>query len=203
MHNDIRDRNQYFKSDQIFSYLREYAGAISYALNRVDEEALEAAKTILLKTRSLHGRIFVAGNGGSASISDHLCCDFVKGTFSDKTNALDVTSLLGSTALFTAIGNDLGYEKTFSFQLEAFQLKSHDAVILISSSGNSQNIIEAALFAQSRRASVIGLTGFDGGQLIKLSDAKLHVPANNYGVIEDSHQAIMHILAQFIYLSFK
>lgn len=200
MHTDTRDRNTYFKYDEIHKYLKEYTGAVAYALNKIEEREIEAAKDLLRKTLVMGGRIFVGGNGGSAAISDHLTCDFVKGTFSEKHNALDVHSLVGSQALFSAIGNDLGYEKTFSFQLEAKQVKSNDCVILISSSGNSQNIVEAALFAGSRNAPIVGLTGFDGGQLRKLSDVKLHVPFNNYGVVEDSHQVLMHVLAQFHYL---
>ena len=198
---DTRDRNSYFKKEDIHQYLKEYAGAISYSLNKINQEDLELARTLIVNTSRLGGRIFVAGNGGSAAISDHLCCDFVKGTFTNKLNALQTHSLVSSQALFSAIANDLGYEKTFSAQLEMYKLTGADTVILISSSGNSQNIIEAALFSNSRNAGLIGLTGFDGGALLRLAHARLHIPYNNYGVIEDCHQALMHILAQFIYVT--
>lgn len=196
MTTDLRDKNTYFRFEDIKAYLREYSGAIAYSLNKIDEGDLDAAKTCLRRVVSTGGRIFVAGNGGSAAISDHLTCDFVKGTYTEKHNCLDVHSLVGSQALFTAIGNDLGYEQTFSFQLKTKQVNSNDALILISSSGNSQNIIEAGLYAQSKRATVLGLTGFDGGLLKQMADIKLHVPFNNYGVVEDCHQALMHVLAQ-------
>jgi D-sedoheptulose 7-phosphate isomerase len=203
MPTDTRDRNQYFGQTEIHRYLKEYTGAVAYALNKIDDQAIETARQLLKQTASTGGRIFVGGNGGSAAISDHLCCDFVKGTMTANANALQTHSLVGSQALFSAIANDLGYDKTFSYQLEALKCDSKDTVILISSSGNSKNIIEAALFAQSRRASIIGMTGFDGGALLRLADAKLHVAFNNYGVIEDCHQALMHVLAQFHYLSSK
>lgn len=200
---DPRHKNTYFPQTEILKYLKEYTGAVAYALNKIPEQEIELTKDLLRNVLARDGRIYVGGNGGSAAISDHLCCDFVKGTFSDKHNNLIVHSLVGSQALFTAIGNDFGYEHTLSFQLKANKLTSKDAVILISSSGNSANILEAAKFARDRRCSVVGMTGFSGGELNKLADIKLHIPINNYGIIEDCHQILMHVLAQFHYVSFN
>lgn len=201
MQSDPRKNNTFFKDENIGQYLKEYVGAVSYALNKIDYQHLENAKELLKLTVVRGGRIFVGGNGGSSAISDHLLCDFVKGTHSEKKNGLCVHSLNSSTALFTAIGNDFGYEHTFSFQLKAMNLNSNDTVILISSSGNSPNIVSAAEFALQMNASLIGMTGFTGGALFKLANVKLHVPYNNYGVIEDAHQALMHVLAQYHWLS--
>lgn len=203
MLSDIRDRNQYFNKTDLGKYISEYAGAISYSLNRVDKDYLEKAKDILKLTLARSGRVFVGGNGGSSSIADHLTCDFIKGTFTEKRNCLQVHSLNGSNALFTALANDVGYEKTFSQQLLMYQVNAKDCVILISSSGNSPNIVEAAKTARQYCADVIGMTGFTGGELRKLSNVELHIPFNNYGIIEDCHQALMHILAQFHYVSSK
>lgn len=201
MLNDPRDKNQYFNRDNIWKYLREYNGAIAYSLNKIDQTYLENAKNILRLTLSRSGRIFVGGNGGSSAIADHLTCDFTKGTFTEKNNCLQVHNLNGSTALFTALANDIGYEKTLSQQLLMAQINSRDCVVLISSSGNSPNIIEAAKIAKQRCADLIGMTGFDGGELRKLCNIELHIPFNNYGVVEDCHQILMHILAQFHFMS--
>ncbi len=201
MQTDPRSRNQYFPQKEIHRYLKEYTGAVAYALNKVTEQDIEFAHELLRLTHQRGGRIFVGGNGGSAAISDHLCCDFVKGTYSDKTNSLLVHPLNGSTALFTAIANDFGYEHTLRFQLKAAQLTSKDLVILISSSGNSANIVGACDEAFDRATKIIGMTGFDGGELKKRADCSLHVPINNYGVVEDCHQILMHVLAQFHFLS--
>lgn len=200
---DPRSRNKIFNKSNITSYLLDYLDELNYGLVQLNKEELEKAFRLLELTTARSGRIFVGGNGGSAAISDHLCCDFVKGTYSEKKNGLVVHSLVGSQSLFTAIGNDFGYEHTLSFQLEAQKINNKDLLILISSSGNSPNIIKAATTARAVRAPVIGLTGFSGGDLLKLSDAKLHVPINNYGAIEDAHQLIMHNLAQFYYASYN
>lgn len=138
-------------------------------------------------------RVYVGGNGGSAAISNHLCCDFIKGA------RVKTVSISCNTPLITAIGNDLGYDKSLSYQLEnLLDQGSQDTVILISSSGNSPNIVEAAKLARHRHAFVIGFTGFDGGTLSRLAHINLHVPINNYGVVEDCHQSLMHIISQYI-----
>lgn len=201
MQKDLRDRNSYFSSKEIHRFLKEYAGAMANALNKVSEVELENARKVLNRVSTLKGRIFVGGNGGSAAISDHLTCDFVKGTRSETEDGLLVHSLVGSQALFSAIANDLGYENTFSYQLEANKINGNDCLILISSSGNSPNIVSALKTAHSKNVTVIGLTGFSGGELFKQADVKLHIAFNNYGVVEDCHQAIMHVLAQYHYLS--
>jgi phosphoheptose isomerase len=105
--------------------------------------------------------------------------------------------LTSNTALLTAIANDFNYSQTFSFQLELANLTADDVVLLISSSGNSENVIQAAEFAKAKGVKVIGLTGFSGGKLKTTADISLHIDCDNYGVVEDCHQSIMHVLAQF------
>lgn len=201
MQKDTRDKNRYFNRSTLETYLKEYSSATVKALESISFEELDRAYAYLIAVRQLGSRIFVGGNGGSAAISDHLNCDFTKGVHTPETFPLQLISLVGSHALHTAIANDMGYEKTLSHQLMLNSLRSTDVVILISSSGNSPNIIEAATYALYRKARVIGLTGFDGGKLKKMANAKLHIDAHNYGVVEDCHQSLMHILAQYLYLN--
>ncbi len=118
-------------------------------------------------------------------------------------NALKVVSLSSNLPFLTAIANDISYQDTLSYQLKVFlennfAVNKTSPVILISSSGNSPNIVEAAKVARHLGSPLIGLTGFEGGELKKLSDISLHVPIHNYGVVEDCHQSLMHIIAQYI-----
>jgi D-sedoheptulose 7-phosphate isomerase len=106
--------------------------------------------------------------------------------------------LSSNLPLISAVANDIGYEDTIVFQLCRLA-KQGDIVILISSSGNSPNILKAAKWAVDYGVLVIGMTGFSGGKLKELSDISLHVPIKNYGVVEDCHQSLMHIIAQFIH----
>ncbi len=165
----------------------DYTALYAKGMDGLDKFSLGVAVTKI----QVAERIFVGGNGGSAAISNHLCCDFMKG------GGLEVMSLSCNTPLITAIANDLGYERSISFQLERL-LNPGDIVLLISSSGNSPNIIEAAKVAKSRGAWIIGLTGFSGGKLKELADTSLHIPIDNYGIVEDCHQSIMHIISQYI-----
>jgi D-sedoheptulose 7-phosphate isomerase len=154
--------------------------------NKIFEQAAKAGR-----------RIYVVGNGGSAAIADHLCCDWTKGTNASGHPVIKTTSLSSNVALYSAVANDYGFEQVFSTQVEFFG-EPGDVLVAISSSGNSPNIISAVQMAKVREMAAIGLSGFGGGRLAQEASVSLHVPFENYGIVEDAHQAIMHILAQFI-----
>jgi phosphoheptose isomerase len=139
--------------------------------------------------------VFVAGNGGSAAIADHLCCDWTKGTHAANLVPLRTHSLVSNVALLTAVANDFGYDDAFARQLEMLGVAG-DVVLLISSSGNSPNVLAAADRAKALGITTIGLTGFSGGALAARADFALHVPYANYGLVEDCHQILMHTFAQ-------
>jgi D-sedoheptulose 7-phosphate isomerase len=197
MQKDPRFRNETFSQESLRSYLTDYSSTLQKCLASLAQKDLDAAAQLMLEVRTKGGRVFVAGNGGSAAISEHLSCDFEKGTYLPTMNSLKVQCLTSNTSLLTAIANDFGYENIFAYQMELAQLTSYDLVILISSSGNSPNIIKACDFAKSNGCKVIGFTGFSGGKLKLQADVSLHVPFENYGVVEDAHQVLMHCLAQF------
>lgn len=181
----------------MFSFVDCYTTTLNQHLKSIQISNLLSIAWLMDLVRDKEARFFVGGNGGSAAISDHLCCDWGKGSFKENQKPLKVHSLVSNTALLTAIGNDMGYEKTLKFQLQLAGICSKDAVMLISSSGNSPNIVEAALYAKEKNARVIGLTGFSGGKLKEIADIGVHIPVDNYGIVEDAHQSIMHILSQY------
>lgn len=203
MQNDPKFLNITFAHDSVRAYLNDYAAHLERALESVTPEALDAAAQELMRARLEEGRIFAAGNGGSAAITLHLGCDWQKGVHTSGHSTPHVNCLAANPALLTAIANDFGYEKSFAFQLEMANLKAKDLVVLISSSGNSENILQAAQYTKSKGAKVIGLTGFSGGKLKQFADISLHIPFDNYGLVEDCHQVLMHVLAQFHDLSFR
>lgn len=203
MQKDPRYRNQTFNQETIRTYLTDYAVTLRDCLGSIPQESLDAASHLLLKTRESGGRVFAAGNGGSAAISEHLGCDWQKGVHLPGHLSLKVNCLTSNTALLTAISNDFGYDQSFSFQLELADLKPDDLMVLISSSGNSENIVKAATYAKDKSCKVIGLSGFSGGKLKDLADVSLHVPYDNYGLVEDAHQVVMHVLAQFHDLTYR
>jgi D-sedoheptulose 7-phosphate isomerase len=197
MQKDPRFRNRTFNQESIRNYLSDYAVSLHDCLGSIPASSLDAASHLMVTTRQSGGRIFTAGNGGSAAISEHLSCDWQKGVHLPGQNSLKVQCLTSNTALLTAIANDFGYEKSFSYQLELADLKPEDVLVLISSSGNSENVVQAAAYAKQKGCKVIGLTGFSGGKLKAAADVSIHVPFENYGLVEDAHQVVMHVLAQY------
>jgi hypothetical protein len=127
----------------------------------------------------------------------HVGCDFGKTAHKKGDKPLKAVSLSDNTAFMTAIGNDLSFDETFSRQLENV-VAAGDAVILISGSGNSGNLLAAARLARRRGAKVLGLLGFDGGKLKALCDEHLLIPSDQYGVIEDMHMAVAHIVTFYL-----
>jgi len=139
--------------------------------------------------------IFVCGNGGSASISNHMACDFSKIANNNfRENRYKIMSLVSDVNILTAISNDNSYDDVFSEQLLSHS-KKNDILILISSSGNSPNIVKALNVAKQIGLITIGICGFDGGYLFDNSDYKAYVNCNQYGIVEDIHSVFAHFLS--------
>ena len=102
--------------------------------------------------------------------------------------------------MITAIANDISYDDVFVYQLKTLA-EPNDVLITISCSGDSENIVRAAKWAKNNKLKIISFTGFKGGRSADIADVNLQVDAENYGIVEDLHQGLMHILAQFLRLS--
>ncbi len=173
------------------------AEQISKAARSVDEDRLVQAATILTQVYTEGGIVYSCGNGGSAAIANHLVCDHCKLIRTDTDLTPRIVSLSTTVEIITAIGNDISYDEIFVYQLRALATPG-DALITISSSGDSENIVRAARWAKENNIPVISMTGFSGGRSADIADVNLHVSADNYGIVEDVHQSLMHILAQYI-----
>ena len=159
-------------------------------------QVLKAIKT-LEKAIKRNAFVYSCGNGGSAAIANHFHVDYLKGINQFKKKKSRFLSLCSNIETITAIANDFGYEYIFSRQLNIY-LKRNDVVFCISSSGNSKNIINALKLAKEKKIKSILLSGFDGGKASKIADININIKSNNYGIIEDCHQSIMHLISQKI-----
>ncbi len=135
-------------------------------------------------------KILVAGNGGSAADAQHFAAELV-GRYLKERRGLPVISLSTDTSALTAIGNDYGFQRVFSRQVEALG-KPGDLLIVISTSGNSLNLIEAAKSARELGLQVVGLLGKDGGSLKALVDEALVAPSDATPRIQEIHEWIWH-----------
>lgn len=140
------------------------------------------------------GRVFFCGNGGSAADAQHLAAE-LSGRFYLDRKALNAEALHVNSSFYTAIGNDYGFEKIYSRQLEA---KGHagDLLIAISTSGNSANIIEAAKKAKEMNIQVIGWTGSRKNTLEDFCDFMIKVPSADTPRIQEAHILIGHIICE-------
>lgn len=196
----MRTLVQQYYTMKASEHFKNYVTELIDGLVSVDAKQIDSVTEELISAYSNGNNIFVCGNGGSAAIADHFCCDHSKGVHTDTDMLPQIQPLTGNVSTLTAIANDMGYEHVFSYQLK-LKAKAHDLLIVISSSGNSSNIVNAIIEARRLGVVVIALVGFDGGYASKNSHMTLHVKSDNYGVVEDSHQALMHIMAQSIRLT--
>tara|TARA_B100001057_G_scaffold415418_1_gene432936 strand:- start:1103 stop:1729 length:627 start_codon:yes stop_codon:yes gene_type:complete len=177
-------------------YSKNYFKELNKVQKKINISKISDAANFLIKSYKNKKYVFICGNGGSASVSNHLVCDHLKGISQDTSIKPRVISLSSNIETITAISNDLSYEEVFVYQLSRLANKG-DCLITISSSGNSKNIIKAIDWANKNSIKTISLNGFSGGKAGKTSNISINVPSRNYGIIEDSHQVIMHIIAQY------
>ena len=178
-------------------FATDYVGELSRAMASVDPERFEAAARLLNAAYDRDASVFTCGNGGSASIANHFQCDHVKGVRVGTGLLTRVHSLSANVEILSAIANDLGYEGVFEYQLES-QARPGDVLVAVSSSGRSPNIVRALEWCAEHGVETVALTGFSGLPSRDLATVSLHVDCWNYGVIEDAHQACMHLLAQYV-----
>lgn len=182
---------------KIDKFLNNYIDELSKSLLKINKRNLDEAAYEIINTIKSKRTIFVCGNGGSAAISNHYICDFLK-FFRQKTKLRPkILSFSDNIETITAIANDLDYKYVFSYQAESLCAKN-DLILIISSSGNSKNIIELLKFSKKNNIKTIGFSGFTGGYLKRKCDISIHVKADNYGISEDSHHILMHVLLQYL-----
>ena len=150
----------------------------------------------IIAANEVGGKIYICGNGGSASTALHFQND-LNMSFAISKNTMPAYCLTANIATLTALANDFSYEDIFLNQLKIL-LNESDILIAISGSGNSVNVLKAAEYAKQKGNTVISLSGFDGGKLKALSDYSLHIPVNNMQISEDMHLLCCHLISTMI-----
>jgi D-sedoheptulose 7-phosphate isomerase len=158
--------------------------------------AISTAAIILTDVYKSGGKVILCGNGGSASDAEHIAGELV-GRFQMERKALPAIAITSSGATITAIGNDYNFDAVFARQVLAHG-KYGDALIAISTSGNSKGIINAILQGKKLGLKTIALLGNNGGECVKISDVSIVVPSNITARIQESHIMIGHILCEIV-----
>jgi D-sedoheptulose 7-phosphate isomerase len=188
--------------EQLFrSAISEYFSTGGKLLTQIPNEEVMALAIAINQARTTSGTVYIAGNGGSASTASHFATDIGIGSL-NRANPVRSVSLCDNTAAITAIANDMDYSAIFAQQLKLLG-KQGDLLIVISASGNSDNLIKAVEVASELGMESHSLTGFDGGKLKQLTLGRnIHVetPKGAYGLVEDAHLAICHVITECIRL---
>lgn len=191
------------KATTMKNFIQHYVKNLTELLNNIDINAIEQIKELLDSTIEKKSKIYIIGNGGSSSTASHMSNDLGVGLKLRNIRNFNVESLGDNSAVCSAIANDTGYENIFYTQLTN-KITKDDVLIAISCSGTSPNILKATKYAKEVGTTIVGVTGFNGGELKELSDINFHIQTvkGEYGLVEDMHMILDHIIFSY-YLSLK
>lgn len=173
----------------------DYLATFRRLVEAIDLDAVARVVDLLRTARDSQATIYIAGNGGSAATATHFANDLGKATRRNGCRPIRVLSLSDNMSWFTALANDEGYRRVFTGQLENFA-RPGDVLIVISASGNSENLVDAVDFAAARGVRTVGVLGFDGGLLKSRVDEALWLASEigEYGPVETGHSLVCDLL---------
>ena len=165
-------------------YFKNYNNSIYELLNNFDTKLIDQSVKLINNCKKNDSKVFIVGNGGSSSIASHVSVDFAK-------VANIPSDTFNNANLITCFANDYGHDNWIKEAIRAYT-KNNDMLILISSSGSSKNIVNAAKYCKDNKISLITLSGFDiNNPLAQLGNVNIHVPSEKYNFIEMSHHTIL------------
>lgn len=173
--------------------IKQYIEMEKQILSSLPVEDINNVMNVLENARLSGKRIFICGNGGSASTAAHLECDFNKGVSYEQEIKYDIECLSDNVPMMMAIANDIGYDDIFVVPLKN-KLKKQDIVIGISGSGNSTNVVKAFEYANELGAETIAFTGYSGGKLKSIAKHNIHICIDNMQIVEDIHLVLNHMM---------
>jgi D-sedoheptulose 7-phosphate isomerase len=177
-------------------HARDHLRLLHDAMDQLPLDRLERLSEALFRAYRDDKQVFTLGNGGSSSTASHMAADLAKNTIGANMHRFRIMSLNDNVSIMTALSNDLGYDNVFLEQL-INHIRAGDVLLVVSASGNSTNVLKAMRYARSRSAEVAALLGFDGGAAARLSDIAIVVPSDHFGVVENAHLIINHILVDY------
>lgn len=181
-------------STSISAYLDMSGRALQEAARAFDDDRVQRAIDIFVAALRENRPLLICGNGGSAADAQHITGELV-GRFLKERRALNAICLSANTSVLTAWANDYSYDDAFARQVEAHGQKG-GALLAISTSGNSANVLKAAEAARKLGLGVVSMTGRGGGKLVTLSDVILDVPSSTTPIIQQAHICLYHYICE-------
>ena len=189
----VQVKRQEMNSTHPTSLLEQYQSGLAKSIANLPLGKIQEVIQVLNAKRQNGNRIFIMGNGGSASTASHFACDLNKNTRQAGFPDFRASCLTDNIPAFSAYANDEGYENVFSKQLQN-DVAEGDVVIGISASGNSENVLRGINYAQKSGALTIGFTGYDGGKLGGMVDLHIHIGNSVIEQVEDLHLVLEHMI---------
>lgn len=181
--------------DTVKNSFEEHLSVLAAAQKEHAQPIAAAAKAIVACLKS-GGKVLICGNGGSAADSQHFAAELA-GRFKSERKALAAIALTTDTSAITAIGNDYGFERIFSRQVEALGKKG-DVLVALSTSGNSPNVLAAIEAAKKQGMAAIGFTGMGGGKMRPMCGTCICIGSQNTPRIQEAHITIIHIICELV-----
>ena len=180
------------------SYLKSYKIRLNNILDQLTQDNLEPVITAIIDTFKRGNTLFVAGNGGSAATASHMQVDFSFFVRYFTQFRPKIRAITDNVPMMTAVGNDTSFDNIFVEQLKGHFVPG-DSLLCISASGNSENVVRAAQYANDNGGVSIAWVGFSGGKLKDVSKVSLHLEneKGDYGPIEDMHMILDHIIYSY------
>jgi D-sedoheptulose 7-phosphate isomerase len=181
------------------NYFNDYLARLNKIIEQVDFDTLEKVVTMLITAFKLGKTVYVCGNGGSAATASHMQADFTFFVRYFTKFRPKYIALTDNVPIITAVGNDTSFHNIFKEQLMG-KFEKNDVLICISASGNSENVIRAAEYANGIGGHTIAFVGFAGGKLNEVSKISLYTPnpKGDYGPIEDMHMIFNHVIVNYL-----
>lgn len=174
--------------------IMDYCNDLRSMINNIDTKSISDFLNLMKDAAKSGRKVYICGNGGSASTASHFAGDYNKGL---KDYGFDFICLSDNLPAMMAIANDISYDEIFRYQVKN-KLNSNDIVIGISGSGNSKNIVNVLDYAKECGAYTVGVTGYDGGKVKQMVDLAIHFPLNDMQVVEDLHLILNHMTMRIL-----
>lgn len=184
-------------TDNAENLFTNYSNVLTETLLREDWRNVHSLARRIVKVKTSDNRILLCGNGGSAANATHIANDLLYAVTGGTGHGLDVMSLNCNSAVVTCLANDVSYQNVFSEQIKVFG-RSEDLLIVLSGSGNSENIIQALKTARALGMHSAGIFGFDGGKCLSLTDFPIHFSVNDMQIAEDIQLIVGHMIMKYV-----
>ena len=177
--------------------LDAYRAELTEHIQKLDTAAFQGFIEILLAAYRQEKQVFIIGNGGSAATANHFVCDFGKNAVQGNKRRFRILSLCDNIEKITAFGNDISFDEIFRQQLINL-MNEGDAVIALSASGNSPDLVRALEYAMEKKGHIVALAGFGGGKIAPMAEVSVVTDMTSYERIEDLHLMILHMVVCFM-----